>query len=475
MCRFTLRTVLCAFALLSLASRAATAPIAESTEPIELSPAPVKVESPAPGHPASDGTLWTADARLQSPDGKLARQAFEAGRLAVCLSHLRAVVDQNPSLPPPHVLLAQIYLSQNRPAMAAGLLEEAAWRHKEHPEVFLVCGEFELHQGRLANAWVHFQRAMSLKTPPSWPPEQQARLQLACHQNLAMIAERRGDWHAASVTLGKLDSLQPGNAGVLGRWGNALFLSGSSAEALEKFGAAYRASAEQKPPELSMAALCVKQGDFAHAETWFEKAIEKYPDNGLVHFERAAALLRAGQTQRALAAAKQAEQSQLPDERLQVELKMIRGIIAAGDREYEAAEREFVEVLRQSPGHEQALRRLPLVMVEQQSESKRRQALNIAKINAKKHPQSTPALATLAWVQFRLDETDGLQQTLELSVSPSDPESTYLLAKVMVEAGQIERATPFIRSLAIALEHPGWFPQRSEAQDWVNPIVLTLD
>ncbi len=184
---------------------------------------------------ASDGTLWTLDPRLQSPEAKQAREAFDAGKINACLAHLETVFDIQPSLPPPQLLLAEVYLSQGKTAQAAQMLEVATWRYKYHPEVFLVCGQLELNQGRLANASVHFEKALALEAPPSWPPGQLARLQLACLDGLATVAERRGDWAGAADVCGKWATMQPGNAALLRRWGKALFMLGSIDEAEDKF------------------------------------------------------------------------------------------------------------------------------------------------------------------------------------------------------------------------------------------------
>lgn len=423
----------------------------------------------------SDGTFWTLDARLQSSEGKQARQAFEAGQIRKCLLHLEALVDEQPGLPPPQVLLAQVYLSLGNTIAAMQSLEEAAWRHKNEPEVFVMCGHIELQHGRLANACVHFEKALSLEPPPNWSAGQTARLQVSCYGGLATIAERRGDWAAADEALSHTADRQPGNAALLQRWGKALFMLGSIDDAEDKFYAAYRENPTGKPPELSMASLLAKDGRFEQAEEWYKKAIENHPLDGIAHFEYAAGLLRAGRTDEALQMADAAEKAGLPVERLRTELKMIRGIIASGTGEFETAEKLFTEVLRESPGHAQALRRLPLALVEQEDDAKRRRAVQIAKVQAKKNPQSAEALATLAWVHYRLGEMDEVRAAIQPSVSPADPESTYLLARVIVESGDPERASPLIRALAAALENPGWFPHRSEAQEWVEGIVLTLD
>ncbi len=224
-----------------------------------------------------------------------------------------------------------------------------------------------------------------------------------------------------------------------------------------------------------MASLLARDGKFEQAEAWYKKAIENHPQDGIAHFEYAAGLLRAGRTDDALQMADEAEKAGLPVERLRTELKMIRGIIASGTGQYETAEKQFTEVLRQSPGHPQALRRLPLALVEQEDDAKRRRAVQIAQVQAKKNPHSAEALATLAWVHYRLGKIDEAKAAIQPSVSPADPESTYMLARVIVEAGDPQRASPLVRALAAALKNPGWFPLRDEAQEWVDGIVLTLD
>jgi tetratricopeptide (TPR) repeat protein len=412
---------------------------------------------------------------LQKPQAKRARQAFNARQFDTCLDHLAGLYLEDPTLPPPPLLLAEILFSQGRLAEMQPLLEQAAGKYKMHPEVYLVCGQVELMHARLANAAVHFEKALALPLPGDWPESQQAQLQIGSLQGLATVAERRGDWADADKALATLSELLPNDLNIVERRARALFHAGNTEDALEQFGSLYGVDDSRSPAEAAIAMLYAQSGNFVEADNWFKKAVAKFPKNGRMYFDYAATLLTAGRTERAVEFADKAEAAGLVEEPFSTEIEMIRGIVAAGDKDYEAAEKRFTKALSKSPGHLQALRRLPLAMIEQSDPAKQRRALQIATIHAQKHPQSAPAQTTLAWVQFKSGKADEARETLKKCPPGTDPEALYIIAFLMVELGQAEAAKPAILALQAALKQPGWFPQRSEAEEWVGTVALTLE
>lgn len=475
--------LLATLGIIPLAANAlSAAPISETSEPAaggaSQNGSPTGLDIPqtggdAPAAVGLPGDLWN-DPQFQSPEGQRARAALEAGNLDQCLAHLDRLVQEQPALPPPELLLADILLAKGHFKEGWPLLEKAAGLYKLHPQVCLTCGRVALAQGRYADAWVHLEKALAVEAPPTWSDEQRARFQKACYEALAIVAERRQDWATAAEIFAGWSGLQPDNDDVLDRWGQALFLSGQTREAYTKFAAAHLKVASRNPAELSMAALHAKIGQFAEAEKWYSKAIELHPDNSRVYFEYGSALLFEGRVADAKVNIEKAVELGTELDRIGTDLRLMRGSLARCEKDYEKAEGFFMEVLESSPGHFQALRQLPLVLVERSDEGKRRQALQLAMILAKKHPQSPYALATLGWVQYRSGSTAEAEQTLKAAAATGNIEALYYLGQILLEQGKTDEARGVIKSLEAAISQPGVFLLRNEARQWLKTVSLAF-
>ncbi|MFO0910512.1 MAG: tetratricopeptide repeat protein [Isosphaeraceae bacterium] len=126
-----------------------------------------------------------------------AREALGRGDEAGCLAALEAALKAHPELPPAQLMLANLYLSNNQAVKGRAALERAAAALPDDPGVSLVCANLALAEGRLADAWVHYERALGLKAPEAWPLVRSQNLQAQCHAGMTSIAERRGDWPRA--------------------------------------------------------------------------------------------------------------------------------------------------------------------------------------------------------------------------------------------------------------------------------------
>lgn len=433
-------------------------------------------DDPQAARPEGDDGALPRSNEFSDPSIVLARNALAAGQIETALSHLQAAVDADPTLPPPVLLMAYIYLAHHRLEETAMSLEKAAALYKEHPEVYQACGEFALRRGRHADAWAHIQTALRLEAPDNWPAAQRTAFRIRCLAGLAAISERRSDWLTAAQMFAQMDQLRPLGAGELSRWGESLFKSGDEGSAFSKFAQAHETDPAINPPELALAAIHTGQGEFDQAQVWHEKAIKNHPDDGRVYFEYAGSLLLAGQAAQSAAQLEAADKAGADLSQLALDVTLLRGLIARADGDFEKAEEHFKAALRAAPGQSTALYQLPLVLVEQ-GEAKHAQALQIASIHTQKRPNSVDAWTALGWVQFKLKKPQEAEESLLKAASGSakQPETLYYLAQVLLANNKAVEAKPYIDMLREQLTQPQLFILRDEAMEWIDSVSLALD
>ena len=91
-----------------------------------------------------------------------ALKSFQARDYEQCLSRLKEAAKKYPNLPPPQLLLARLFLSSNQPGSARAALEQAAVETPEYSEIYLIFGSVAVDEGRLTDAWLHYQGTVAL-------------------------------------------------------------------------------------------------------------------------------------------------------------------------------------------------------------------------------------------------------------------------------------------------------------------------
>ena len=462
---------------LLLASWALAAPIDGPQPSFELPEEPTR-QPPALAIQAADvnGNVWARDPRLQHPDVRRASHALEAGQVNQCIEHLKSAAGDHPAMPPAEVLLAYLYLAESRWREGLSALESAAASDRNNPEIYASAGQLALMQGRNLDASVHFDMALRLETPASWPDEVKRRFSITCLRGLATIAERRADWQGAESMLRQWVQLDPDNAQLLDRWGKSLWLIGKSDEALTQFTRSHKLDPKLNPPELSIAALHASRSNMDEAKQWYTTALEKYPEDARVFLEFGGALLVAGQHDEAQKMLDQAQQIVTDNAPQAADISLMQGLLALTKSDFKSAERYFDEVLKHSPGHAQALRCLPLVLVEQEDQAKHKRAQQIATFQARRFPGSAASLSTLGWVHFRTGEAEGAEQCLRRAAALSaDGDTLFFLAQVLVDRGDGEDAKRAVHALEAKLQGSEFFPMRSAAQDWIQSVAVLFE
>jgi Tfp pilus assembly protein PilF len=450
--------------------------------------------------PASMGALGTplpaADEKI--PEVADAKARFMKLDFSGALDLLREAVKKNPDrLPPPQVIMFMWFGQANQGAAALASLERAVVEEPDDPQAYMILANIELQGGRVTAAGLLFEKAEALMGPFTKSPTRKKNLEPGIYAGLAAVAESRaiGDedearakqqWVSAEGNLREWLKLDPNNAMALQRLARALFKEGTLEkqdrekakqkvnEAYERLKEAKKADPKVHNPAATMALFYQEEGDFKNAQKFMDYALSPQvgADDLQTRLDAArwclqTSLLEPGQLKKAEDHATKALQLDPtnPDGRV------LRGVIALFQKEYETAERFFKVAFLDQPSNFPASNDLALALCEQ-DETKKRQALQYAERNAQLYnnsPEAAVAASTYGWVLYknnRIADADNVLNRLLRSGARLSEDTLYYAARVATDPSLRDRRRPEearqLLERAVASKRP--FSMRPEAQ-----------
>lgn len=427
--------------------------------------------APDPVIPGDDIVLPPAPEALvtdsRHPEVRAAVRRFQQGDFDGALELLREAADVHPELSPPRLMLAELFFSTRQAqqvALGRGLLEEVVREHPNDPEAYMIIAEIALRENRFAEAGLSLEKAKALLSTFEGDARRKENLQIRLHNYLAAAAERRGNWEEARNQLDAWLELDPESAQAHHRRGIALFQLGQHDAAFEELKLGKEGIEQLPPPMVTMGRLYEQADDREKAREWMNRALEADPDGLETLLGVAQWMLQTEQFEAARPIAEKAVE--LDPESVQA--KLLSGVVARFLRDNGAAERYFEAAHLQSPSNFAASNNLALTLAEQDSDAKRRRALELATLNARTYndPQS---VATLAWVYYNLDRYDEAARLLRaLSNSRQvSADGMFYMAKVAAKLNKVDEARQL---LALALDAEVPFVHRKEAEEWLEEI-----
>jgi tetratricopeptide (TPR) repeat protein len=380
---------------------------------------------------------------------------------------LEAAKNKDPKLPPIDLLMARMYLASGNVAAGRASLERTAMESPGDPEPYVVLADQSVASGRLIEAGALYDKALALVAAFNENAKRKRNLEIRCRTGRSLVAERRKNWQGAADDLQALIALDPENGMAHYRMGRMLFMLGKARDGYSEFVKASQMDEKLPHPYVATALMYDQLGQDNEAQQAYERAMAADKSAETIT-SYARWLIKAGSIDKAeslLASARQAN----PDN---LDLLVLSGVAARMNKKMKPAEDFFVEALGKAPSNGSVINQLALLLVDQPDTEKRQRALEFATINSKLNPDSSDAQITLAWVLHQLgrdqDALNALRAGLQLG-SPM-PDSSYLVAKILVDGNQISYARQFLNA-ALDADVSGIFVNRAEAKALLDSLA----
>jgi tetratricopeptide (TPR) repeat protein len=383
-----------------------------------------------------------------------------------CLQLLRGAAKSDPEIRSPRLVLTKLFLLDKQAPRARASLEEAVREAPTDPENFVILGLLAIQEGRGAEAQLDYEKALQLVPNDRLPETVRRAVSHDAYLGLNTVAQQHKDWNLAEQTLSTWLTLEPKHGEVRQELGRALFRLGKIEPAYEQLQQAFKDDPNLEPAATTMGWLFAEAHDPAKAAEWMEKGIQEAPKEARPYVAYANLLLDKNEPEKAKQQVDKATQLSPNSEAV----KLSRGLTAWCLHDYESAERIFREVHQDAPANFQASNYLALALVEQESEAKHKQALELAEINTRLLPNSSEALATAGWVYYKFGRLEEAERMLRgaLSGTSASSDTAYFMARILADRGRTEEAKTW---LTRALQAQGIFAFRKDAQDLLNRVA----
>lgn len=403
----------------------------------------------------------------QYDDVQTAIKLFQGQDFDGAKTTLEKVYSAQPELPPPGVLLGQMFAASKNPGAARNALEMAVRDTPSDPESFVVFADTAFQQRRWTDADLLYKKASNLISAYSANPKRKKNLEIRVASGMAGIAEVREQWAPATTMLTKFIQLAPENVAGQTRLGRVLFMQDSVKPAYEAFQKAYNLDKTKTPrPEINMARLYQQKNDEARAAKLFKLAMERDPNSIATQLAVAQWALDTGQQQLADQCATKARG--IDPNSFQV--KLLDGILAAYARDYQKAATAFESAHQAAPTNPAAVNQLAIALVElgQNDEKQKKRALEYCQMNAQRYNDLSQQVGretavTQAWVYYKLGNTKQAAQLVARSLQSGGvgADSAYFAATILNELNQGATAAKLLKPV---LEKKRIFPKRQDAE-----------
>lgn len=393
-------------------------------------------------------------------------ESFRQRQNDQALEALKAACKAHDKLPPARLMLARLHLAANQRPLARANLEQAVVDSPSYPSTYFTLGALAIQETRWTDAQLQFEKGAALAKGDQWTAGQKKFFQVQYHGGLSAVAEGRRDWPTVRTALAAVLDLEPKNVRFRQGLARALVFLDKPEQALQELDKAAKEDKNPQPTALIMGQFYIQKGDRKKADEWLEKAVKDAPEDWRTHVGLANWLLQQSKIEDAKGHAETAGRLKADTK----ELNLLRGVIARYQKDYPLAEKYFQELHKQAPENFQARNQLALALAEQPDKEKRGQALQLAALNANANPSSVEALSTLGWVYYKLERLDEAERALTTAASGGTmtAETAYYLAHVMSDRGRFDNARALLKA---AVDAPGNFPHRKDAQDWLERIT----
>lgn len=401
----------------------------------------------------------------KNEDIEKAGAALMKGQVDEAYKLLQDAAKKNPSLRPPRLMLALLFLnSKEGVQQGRNLLEQAITENPEDPRCYFDNAQVAMGDGRISDAILNCEMALKLSAADRWTADQKKEVQSRARSILASAFEQRRDWAAARTHLTALLEMEK-NGQLRQRLARSLFFLDKADDAFQELQQAVKDDPTLDPPTVFMAQLWSMKNDPKMAREWFEKAIKAEPNSLRVHLGYCNWLLQ----QNEIPQAKMHADAAAKIDANSVDVLKAQGLLARIVKNLADAENYFRRVINESPSDFFAANQLALVLVDQSNQNQRSRGVQLAEVNARQYPRNAEALATLGYAYYRIGNMDEAAKSLQAAVSPGQmaADTAYYLALLVNERDKPEDAAKLLDQ---ALQSKGLFVYRAEAQNLYDKL-----
>jgi tetratricopeptide (TPR) repeat protein len=438
------------------------------------------------------------------PDVKSAIEYFMKRDPKGALGQLTVAKTHDAKLPPPDMMLAQMWIMANQSQQARAALEECIKDNPDDPEAYLALGDLAFTDHQFAAAELLFTKAEQLAGTFKENLKRATDFQGRAEAGLAAVAESREQWGKAETCLRNwLKIVDPTGAPPIegetnttaanahDRLGRVLFRADKDPQkskgaiaAHEQFMLAVADDNKSISADIALAQLYEDANMHEMAKKGIRHAVLNPPKDPATHlFTLLAAANWAIDTNQATEAFNYASEALKldPNSKRAPDAKYLMGVAARMKGETKVAEQQLQEVYLASPANFRASNQLAQVLAEENDPEKKERGLEIAQINyaaaqaadsARRDPgRAIEAAATLGWAFYELGRYPEADQVTKAIAETglASPDILYYRAKLLQEPhGQTQDA---INALKAALSKSrGFFVHRDDAEAMLTKL-----
>jgi len=397
---------------------------------------------------------------------------------------LEVAREKSPKLAPPEVLLARMFLSINQASLARAELEKAVKKYPDDPDAYAAMGALALAEGRPAESRQMYVKALQVvkdfqtkkELAKFSNPKRAEKIQTTAYATIGAVDEDRENWIGARGAYKRWVDLDPKSAAAHQRYARALFMSSDLpeaerlAESEKEFTKMNELDPKSPPVELSLANLYRQQKENDKADEQIKKAAKTQAKNIVGQIAVSQYYMMNGQFDEA----KQHAEAALKLDPLNVEAKLTLGIIARMTKDYDTAEKYLEQAHLAAPTNIQVNNSLALVLIEKSDKNDNKRALEFAELNARLYPSNTELVATLGWINFRLDRTAEAERELLAVIQANSftADSAYFVATAFQD--QSGRTEQLSQLLTNTLDNGKAFSYRKESEELLAKLKKRL-
>ena len=371
------------------------------------------------------------------PEIEKAIQRFRNRDAIGAQEFLAKAKEKYPKLPPSDIMLAKMQILTGNGRAVQVLLERAATQHAEDPEAYLMLADMAFRGQRTAESLSLFEYAAPLVEKFSANSKRKRNFDIRVVAGRAAVAERRQQWEQASSLLQHWLSIDPENAMAHSRMGIVMFRLDKAQEALAEFSKAREINPDVPHPFVSLGQLFSSDGNLVEARNSFEKAYNENQSDPQVAQAYAEWLIQQGELGKAQEIAATLRK-QTPDS---INALLLDGVVAYMQKQSDRAEQTLQKVLSLDPRNARATDLMALLLIQSDKVEDKERALQYAQNNAERLANNAQANVTRAYVLYELGRKAEAQKSLsQAGKMQIRPDSTYLIAKILVAEGRNEQA-----------------------------------